>query len=96
MIAHACRLCGGRLLRSADNAQEVVRYRCANCGIYKDVGAAEKVRAAHRLLCFCGARVPGGVKLSLRCTPNPLPSLQAPDQIIATALGLSESLQADD
>lgn len=92
VIAHACRLCGGRLLRGEKG--ETVRYRCANCGIHKDV-EGDKARSSHRLLCFCGARPPGGVRVALRCIANPQPCLEAPDQIIATAIGLADPLVPD-
>ena len=89
VIPHACRACGGRLLRAErEDKEALVRYRCANCGIHQDAPAEN--RYGHRLLCFCGAKPPGGVKLALRCVANPQQRLEAPDQIIVTAVGLTD------
>lgn len=75
---HLCRSCGGRLLsRPSIRSND---YRCARCGTEAEASSPEAI-------CFCGIRVGSiGRDAGVRCTRNPHPTHNVPDEIIAVAL----------
>lgn len=81
VINHACRACGGRILKSDPDAGGNVGYRCADCGI----GASGHLSNKHgqAALCFCGARMPGSSGFILRCGVNQTQGLDMPEEVVA-------------
>lgn len=72
------------MLKSDPDADGVVWYRCADCGVSAHAAAAD--RTAHRALCFCGARMPDGSGFALRCHVNESKSLQMPEEVVAVGV----------
>lgn len=70
---HACRVCFGRVLTSADGKIS----RCAECGIQAPGG--------YRSICACGAHLRTGASMGLRCDRNPNPTPETPQEVIVRA-----------
>jgi hypothetical protein len=72
--------CGGGRLLSREEADGTVVVRCANCGEEREGGSDG--RAVHISMCFCGVNT-GLSRVKLRCIPNPAPSPECSDEIVA-------------
>ena len=72
---HCCAICFSRVLSRAAGDRERV-YRCSGCGV-------EKAGHAPSVICACGFRLQGKVKLGLKCEQNIKVSPEFPQEIIA-------------
>jgi hypothetical protein len=83
---HCCRVCFGRILRSAEHAPpplpgepgdaRAYRWRCACCG-------AETIHRHVESICACGTRQKNGRDMGLRCVRNDAQGPEFPSEIVA-------------
>lgn len=77
LTEHCCRVCFGRILRSAAPGDDGLRrWRCACCG-------AEALHHAVTSVCACGMRQRTGRDMGLRCQRNQEPRPEMPSEILA-------------